>query len=83
MVPRANELDEIRWRMRVTNLEARIELREIDAAACTREIASPLTPATRRSELIAHRAATLTEVSKLKAELEQVRRSFPARVLEH
>lgn len=83
MAPHADELDEIRWRMRVTNLEARIELREIDAAAFTREIASPLTPATRRGELIAHRAGTLLEVSKLKTELEQVRRSFPLRAPEH
>jgi hypothetical protein len=83
MVPRPNELDEIRWRMRVTNLEARIELREIDAAAFTREIASPLTPATRRTELIARRAATLTEVSKLKAELDLVRRSFPTDIPGH
>jgi hypothetical protein len=83
MGPRANEIDEIRWRMRVTNLEARIELREIDIAAFTREIASPLTPATRRAELTALRAAMLAEVSKLKAELDQMRRSIPTRAFEH
>jgi hypothetical protein len=83
MVPRRNELDEIRWRMRVTNLEARIELREIDIAAFTREIASPLTSTTRRAELTTHRAVMLEEVSKLKAELDQVRRTFPAGAVGH
>jgi hypothetical protein len=82
MVPRANEFDEIRWRMRVTNLEARIELREIDIAAFTREIASPLTAATRRTALTAHRAALLAEVSKLKAELDELRKSLPMRAFE-
>jgi hypothetical protein len=83
MGPRANEIDEIRWRMRVTNLEARIELREIDIAAFTREIASPLTPAARRAELTARRTALGAEVFKLKAELDQMRRSIPARAFEH
>jgi hypothetical protein len=73
MAPRADELDEIRWRMRVTNLEARSELREIEAAALAREIASPLTPATRRSEAIGRRDALLREASELKAELDQMR----------
>lgn len=82
MVPRANELDEIRWRMRVTNLEARIELREIDIAAFTREIASPLTSATRRAELHVHSAALLVEVSRLKAELDELRKSLPMRAFE-
>jgi hypothetical protein len=82
MRPRTNDLDEIRWRMRVTNLEARIELREIDIAAFTREIASLLTAATRRAELTAHRAALLAEVSKLKAELDELRKSLPMRAFE-
>ena len=80
MVPRTDELDEIRGRMRVSNLEARVELREIEAAASTREITSPLTSATRRTELIQRRDALTTEVSELKAELERVRKSCPLRV---
>ena len=77
MVPRTDELDEIRWRMRISNLEARVELREIEAAASTREITSPLTSATRRTELIQRRDALITEVSELKAELERSRKSRP------
>lgn len=79
MVPNGDELDEIRWRMRVTNLEARVELREIEAAAFTRELKSPLTPEPRRTELTRRRGAILAEVFELKAELEQMRRSFPLR----
>jgi hypothetical protein len=44
---RMDELDEIRCRMRLGNLEARIALREIEAAALTREINPPLTSAAR------------------------------------
>ena len=77
MVPRTDELDEIRWRMRISNLEARVELREIEAAASTREITSPLTSATRRTELIQRRDALITEVSELNAELERSRKSRP------
>ena len=52
MSGRMDELDEIRCRMRLSHLEARIALREIEAAALTREINSPLTSGTRRTELI-------------------------------
>ena len=51
MFPRADELDEIRWRMRVSNLEARVELGDIGAAALAREVASPLTSEIRKAEL--------------------------------
>jgi hypothetical protein len=78
MVPRANELDEIRWRLRVSNLEARVELREIEAAALMHEITSPLTPAARQAEAIQRREALLTESIELKAELDQMRRSLPS-----
>ena len=77
MLPRANELDEIRWRMRVSNLEARVELCEIEATALAREIASPLTPETRRGEATDRRCTLVTKASDLKSELEEVRRSFP------
>jgi hypothetical protein len=77
MAPRANELDEIRWRLRVSNLEARVELREIEAAALTREITSPLTSAARQAEAMQRRQTLLTEASELKAELDQMHRSVP------
>ena len=78
MSGRMDELDEIRCRMRLSNLEARIALREIEAATLTREINSPLTSGTRRTELIQSRDLMLTEVSKLKAELDKLRTSFPS-----
>jgi hypothetical protein len=78
MVPRADELDEIHWRLRVSNLEARVELREIEAAALTREITSPLTSVARQNEAFQRRQALLTEASELKAELDQLRKSIPS-----
>ena len=45
-----DEMDEIRLRMRVSRLEARLALLEIEAAALSREIASPLTSERRREE---------------------------------
>jgi hypothetical protein len=73
-----DELDEIRCRMRISNLEARIALREIEAAALSREINSPLTSDTRRTELIQRRDPLLNEVSELRAELDKLRNSFPS-----
>ena len=78
MVPRTDELDEIRCRLRVSNLEARMELREIEAAALTREIASPLTSAARQTEALQRRTVLLAEASELKAELDQMRKSIPS-----
>jgi hypothetical protein len=78
MSGRMDELDEIRCRMRLSNLETRIALREIEAAALTRKINSPLTSGTRRTELIQSRDTFLTEVSELKAELDKLRISFPS-----
>ena len=75
MFPRADELDEIRWRMRVSNLEARVELGEIEAAALAREVASPLTSEIRKAEVDQRRDAILTEISELKAKLDQMRES--------
>ena len=75
---RIDDLDEIRCRMRLSNLEARIELRDIEATALFREINSPLTSAPRRTELTRRRDSLLTEVSELKVELDKVRTSFPS-----
>jgi hypothetical protein len=62
----------------VSNLEARVDLREIEAAALTREITSPLTSVARQTEAIQRRQALLTEASELKGELDQMRRSIPS-----
>ena len=78
MISRADEIDEIRWRLRVSNLEARIELREIEAAASIREIASPLTSAPRKTELAQRRLDLLREAAALKTELDQMRQSKPS-----
>jgi hypothetical protein len=72
-----DELGEIRRRLRISNLEARLALREIEAAALTREITSPLTSANRKGEAIQSRDAALTEASVIKADLDEMRRSFP------
>ena len=72
-----DEMDDIRLRLRISNLEARLALREIEAAALTREIASPLTSSKRREEVIQSRDAALTEASVINAELDEMRRLFP------
>jgi hypothetical protein len=72
-----DEIEDIRRRMRISNLEARLALHEIEAAALTHEIKSPLTSAKRRNEAIERRDVVLIEVSVITAELEQMRRSFP------
>jgi hypothetical protein len=45
-------MDEIRFRLRVSNLEARFALSAIEAAALSMEISSPLTTERRREETI-------------------------------
>jgi hypothetical protein len=63
--------------MRISNLEARLALREIEAAALSREIASVLTSASRRAQAIPSRDANLNEASLIRAELHEIRRLFP------
>ena len=72
-----DETEDIHRRMRISNLEARLALYEIDAAALLREIMSPLTSAKRRAEAIQLQEIALTEVSAIKAELDITYRSFP------
>jgi hypothetical protein len=45
-----DDLDDIRYRLRISKLEARLVLREIECAALIREINSPLTSSERRTE---------------------------------
>jgi hypothetical protein len=80
MISRAYEIDEIRWRLRVSNLEARIELREIEAAAFSRQIASRFTSPARQTELAQRRLDLLSEAANLRAELNQMRQSIPRRL---
>ncbi len=42
-----DDLDEIRLRIRISNLQARLELCEIEILALSREISSPLTDSER------------------------------------
>jgi hypothetical protein len=77
MVSRMNEMEDIRRRMRVSNLEARCELHEIEAAALAREITSPLTPAQNRGLAKIRLEAALAELAVIKAELGEMLRLFP------
>ena len=74
-----DNLDEIRIRMRISNLEARLEMLEIEIAALDREIASPLTPSKRMAEATERRDAGRVIASGINAELEELRRSHPRR----
>jgi hypothetical protein len=73
-----DDLDDIHRRMRISNLQARCELHEIEAAGLTREIASPLTCSQRRAEAIERGNAALAEFSEIKAELDEMLRSLPS-----
>jgi hypothetical protein len=43
-----DEMDEIQYRLRISKLEAKLPMRQIEATALPREIHSPLTSAPRR-----------------------------------
>jgi hypothetical protein len=71
------DLDDIRHRLWISKLQAKVALREIEAAALTHEIGSPLTSANRREEAEKRRDALLGEVSVLQSELDNMRILFP------
>jgi hypothetical protein len=71
-----DEMDEIRLRLRISKLEAKLTLAEIEATALTHEIASPRTPAHRCDEATAHRDGALAAANALRAELDTLRHSF-------
>lgn len=77
MVLTMNDLEDLRRRMRITNLEARLDLHEIEIAAFDRELASALTSRDRKAEATERRDALLRERCEIKTELDQMRRSFP------
>jgi hypothetical protein len=70
-------LDEIRCRLSISRLEAKVSLRQIEAASLGREICSPLTSANRRDEAVERRDVLLAEASALQSELDTLRRLFP------
>ena len=72
-----DDLDEIRIRMRISNLEARLAMREIEMAALSREIASPLTSSKRREEAAERRDAEHEDWWQIKTELDELRRAYP------
>jgi hypothetical protein len=63
--------------MRMSNLEAKLALHEIDAAALSRKIDSPLTSAIKRGEANRLRDLALTKVAQIKGQLNEMRRLFP------
>ena len=70
-----DEMVEIRRRMR--DLEASLDVHEIDAEALSHEIRSPFTSAKRKAEAIQLLETALTERSAIKAELAKMYRSYP------
>ena len=72
-----NATDEIRLRLRISKLEAKLAFAEIEVADSTPEIASPRTPAQRRDGAVARRDNAEAADSALRAELEVLRRSYP------
>jgi hypothetical protein len=72
-----NYREEVRCRLQISNLEARLAMREIEARELALEIVSESTSAGRRAEAIQRRDAALSEASAIKAELDELRRAFP------
>ena len=72
-----DEMDEVRIRMRISNLEARLAMREIEIAALNREIGRPLTSSIRRAEATEQRDAEQADWWRIKAELDELRRLYP------
>lgn len=75
--PRIDDLEDVHRRMRISNLEARLELHEIEIAALSKEIASPLTSLRRREEARALRDLQQAEWWEIKAELDGMRKLNP------
>ena len=72
-----DQMNEVRLRMRVSKLEARLALVEIETAALSREIASPLTSERRRAEAKECRDTALARGSTIRTELENLCKSYP------
>ena len=72
-----DDMDEIRFRLRVSELEARLALCEIEAAALSREIASSLTSEKRREEAIECRDTALAQGRTIMTKLVSPRKFVP------
>jgi hypothetical protein len=72
-----DDIDEIRFRLLISKLEAKLAMLQIEAAALSREIGSPLTSARRREQATDLRDTALTESSALQSELNALRKQFP------
>ena len=72
-----DEMGEIRVRMLISNLEARLEMIEIEIEALNREITSTSTLSKRRAEATKRRDAERADWRRIKAELDELRRSYP------
>jgi multidrug resistance efflux pump len=72
-----DDLDDIRHRLWISKLQAKVALRQIEAASLTHEIGSPLTAANRREEALERRETLLDEASGLQSELDNLRTLFP------
>ena len=70
-------MDEIHIRLRISNLEARMVMREIEIAALSREIGSPLTSSKRRAEATERRDTEHEQWWQIKTELEALRKAYP------
>lgn len=68
-----DDLEDIHRRLRISNLEARLELHEIEITALSKVIASPLPSARRREKAKELREVQQAEWWKIKAELDQMR----------
>jgi hypothetical protein len=66
-------LEKIILRLRVSNLEAQLEMRGIERAGLSREIESLQTSPERRAEALARREVVLTEWVAILAKLEDLR----------
>ena len=76
IIPMTSALDDIRHRMRIANLEARLALGEIECADLKRKIKSPLTPSLIREEAILRHEDRLDECTAIAGELKTLRKDF-------
>jgi hypothetical protein len=80
MIVSMDAVEDIRRRLRISNLEARLELREIECADLIRKIESPRTSLDERMDARKRRETVLSECSALRADLEDVKRAWESRL---
>lgn len=65
-----DERDDIHWRLRVSSLQAKREMLEIERAALLREINSSLTPEKQRDEALERRLVLAEQCGEITKQLE-------------